>query len=353
VLFWGIAETSSPLPLSELMAPRQDKGIRMVEPARPAWDDLRIVLEVARQGSIYGAAKILKVDHSTVTRRVAHVELVLERRLFDRSSRGIRARPETEELIKHIQMMEVHAAAMHEAIGLSAETRTRTVRVATMEGLSSGYLARRVEEITLGDPTLRIELFSNPHIVDLLKKETDIFLSFFDPGIAGLVSEQIGEIAIFLYGSERYRARHGLPGSRDELGAHRYVGYIPEMISIDSVRWLEEILPDANVAFCSNSVIAQRSAAVAGTGLVVLPAFVGDESPALFRIMPEDIRILRPVWMSVGLDQHLLKTIKQTAKAIARIFAADSKFLLGEAKSSEARSLSAYTLTEFDPTETA
>ncbi len=64
----------------------------MAELARLAWDDLRVVLEVARQGSIYGAAKALKVDHSTVTRRVAHVELILERRLFDRSSRGIRAR---------------------------------------------------------------------------------------------------------------------------------------------------------------------------------------------------------------------------------------------------------------------
>jgi len=153
----------------------------------------------------------------------------------------------------------VHAGAMHEAIGLSAETRTRTVRVATMEGLSSGYLARRVEEITLGDPTLRIELFSNPHIVDLLKKETDIFLSFFDPGIAGLVSEQIGEIAIFLYGSERYRVRHGLPGSRDELGAHRYVGYIPEMISIDSVRWLEEISVSCDRCGCRSGSISISS----------------------------------------------------------------------------------------------
>jgi DNA-binding transcriptional LysR family regulator len=307
----------------------------MAELARLAWDDLRVVLEVARQGSIYGAAKVLKVDHSTVTRRVSQVELILERRLFDRSSRGIRARPGTEELFEHIRLMEVHAAAMHEAIGMSAEARTRTVRVATMEGLSSGYLARRVQEITIGNPTLRIELFSNPHIVDLLKKETDIFLSFFDPGVSGLVSEKIGEIAIYLYGSERYRARYGLPNAIAELRDHRYVGYIDEMISIDSVRWLDEILPDANVVFGSNSVIAQRSAAVAGTGLVVLPAFVGDENPALFRIMQQEIRILRPVWMSVGLDQHLLKAIKQTAKAIARVFAADRQFLLGERLSLE------------------
>ena len=80
-----------------------------------------------------------------------------------------------------------------------------------MEGLASGYLARRIQEITLDDASVRIELFSNPHIVDLLKKETDIFLSFFDPLIPGLISRQIGETAIYLYGSERYREHHGLP----------------------------------------------------------------------------------------------------------------------------------------------
>jgi DNA-binding transcriptional LysR family regulator len=199
-----------------------------------------------------------------------------------------------------------------------------------MEGLASGYLARRIPEIALEDAGIRVELFSNPHIVDLLKKETDIFLSFFNPTIPGLISQQIGETAIYLYGSERYLARYGQPNSRAELGQHRYVGYIPEMISIESVKWLDQIVPDANLVFSSNSVIAQRNAAIAGAGLVVLPTFVGDENSALFRILPEQIRILRPIWMSVGRDQHALRTISRTAKAIARVFAADKNFLLGD-----------------------
>ncbi|MBN8970073.1 MAG: LysR family transcriptional regulator [Rhizobiales bacterium] len=302
----------------------------MPQLARLAWDDLRVVLEVARQGSIYAAAKIMKVDHSTVTRRIAHVELILERRLFDRSNRGITPRPETEHLLEHIRSMEMHAAAMHEELERNVATQVRAIRVATMEGLASGYLARRIQEITLDEPGIRIELFSNPHIVDLLKKETDIFLSFFDPMIPGLISEQIGETAIYLYGSARYQALHGLPGSREELGAHRYVGYIPEMVSIESVRWLDQLVPNAHLAFCSNSVIAQRNAAIAGAGLAVLPTFVGDETGALFRVLPDQIRSLRPVWMSVARDQHVLKTISRSAKAIARIFAADRPFLLGD-----------------------
>jgi DNA-binding transcriptional LysR family regulator len=286
------------------------------------------VLEIARQGSIYGAAKVLNVDHSTVTRRLAHVEHVFERQLFDRSSKGISPRQDTESIIAHIRMMEVHALAMRDEL-VAARTAPRTVRIATMEGLASGYLARRIESIAGDKDEIRIALFSNPHIVDLLKKETDIFLSFFDPKTPGLISEKVGDIAVYLYGSEAYAQRHGLPQSAADLPAHRYVSYIPEMVTIESVRWLEEILPEPFVVFCSNSVIAQRNAAESGKGLAALPVFVGEESQLLFRVLPEQISITRPVWISVTRDQHLIKGVRQTAKAIADVFAGDAALLMG------------------------
>lgn len=300
-----------------------------------AWDDLRIVLEVARQGSIYAAAKMLKVDHSTVTRRVSHVEHVLERRLFDRSNKGIRPRAETETFLSHVREMERHAVTMLDEFGQSQQAKVRPVRIATMEGLASGYLARRIEAITNSKFDIRIELFSNPHIVDLLKKETDIFLSFFNPRIPGLISNQVGDVGIYLYGSKNYRRHYGLPPSRDELGSHRYVSYIDEMVSIESVRWLDEIVPNANVVFSSNSVFAQRNAAIQGCGLAALPVFVGEEISSLFRVLSDEIRILRPVWMSVGRDQYFLKAIKQCHKSIEKIFSADRDFLLGEKRSLE------------------
>lgn len=301
----------------------------MPQLARLAWDDLRVVLEVARQGSIYAAAKVLKVDHSTVTRRIAQVELNLERQLFDRSNRGITPRPETEGLLEHLRSMEIHAAAAHEELERKVSAQKRSIRVATMEGLASNYLARRIQQISTTEPDIRIDLFSNPHIVDLLKKETDIFLSFFDPMVSGLISEPIGEIAIYLYGSKNYQAAHGLPASKDELTSHRYVGYIPEMISIESVRWLDQLVPGATLSFCSNSVIAQRNAAIAGAGLAVLPTFVAEENDQLFRVLPDQIRSQRTIWMSVGRDQQVLRTINRTAKAISRAFAEDQPFLLG------------------------
>ncbi len=43
--------------------------------ARLAWDDLNTVLAVSRGGSLSAAARVLGVNHSTVSRRLAALEM--------------------------------------------------------------------------------------------------------------------------------------------------------------------------------------------------------------------------------------------------------------------------------------
>ena len=52
------------------------------------WDDLRYVLAVAEAGSLAGAARELRVNHSTVLRRIAAFEQQLALRLFERLPTG-------------------------------------------------------------------------------------------------------------------------------------------------------------------------------------------------------------------------------------------------------------------------
>lgn len=302
---------------------------------RISWDDLRIICEVARQGSIHGAAKALRLDHSTVTRRVGQIEILLQRRLFDRSNRGVNVRPEASELIKHVRSMELHAAAVQEEMGRTTKGQTSPVRIATMEGIASCYLAPRINRVAESDPRLKIELFSNPHIVDLLKKETDLFISFFNPKITGLSSRKIGECAIHVYGSKKYEKQYGMPKTRDELQDHRFVSYITEMVTIESVRWLEELVPNPNVVFASNSIISQTNAAVSGVGLVVLPTFVGSEAHSLFRVLPDQVIIVRSIWLSVTKDQSELPSIRSATNIITELFSTDRPYLMGQESESK------------------
>ena len=53
------------------------------------WDDLRFLVEIGREGTLAAAARRLKVDQTTVARRLRALEDALCTPLFEkRSSRG-------------------------------------------------------------------------------------------------------------------------------------------------------------------------------------------------------------------------------------------------------------------------
>ena len=298
----------------------------MTRIASAKWDDLRIFLEVARQGSVQAAARRLKLDHSTVGRRIEYLESVLAVKLLDRTRKGVVVREEAKPLLAQIEQMDVHASSLEDAVAGARETQV--VRVATMEGLASCYVARRLLALPKYAPGVRIELVSIPQTVDLSRKEADVFLSFFNPKARGLESALFATFNLFLYCSREYEQQHGIPRDRDDLQHHIFVGYIDDLLAIHAVRWLDELVSEPQMNFNSNSILAQRSAAVSGLGIVLLPTFVAAGVTELQRIAPE-INVQREVWVSVRTEQGHLARIKSVTEFLRYIFNRDADFLLG------------------------
>ena len=293
------------------------------------WDDLKVFLEVARQGSVHAAARRLKLDHSTVCRRIGRLESLLAVKLFDRSRRGIAVRSEAHGLLKHVEQMDRHAGSLEDAIAHADTDASHVVRVATMEGIASGYLARCLPALDQFGKNLKLELVSIPQAVDLNRKEADIFLSFFDPDARGLNSTLFGDFALYLYCSKDYLRRHGTPRNREDLNRHTFVGYIDDLLSINAVRWLDEVVTAPTMSFHSNSVIAQCNAAVSGIGIVLLPTFVAVGVGGLQRILADEVCVRREVWVSVRTEQSHLARIKAVTQFLKFIFERDKDFLMG------------------------
>jgi DNA-binding transcriptional LysR family regulator len=301
-----------------------------MNPNAAKWDDLKMFLEVARHGSVHAAAKRLRLDHSTVCRRIGRLESLLAVKLFDRSRKGIAVRREAQGLLKHIEQMDRHAGSLEDAFVRSKNSETQVVRIATMEGIASGYLARRLPALQQFGPGVKIELVSIPQAVDLNRKEADVFLSFFNPDARGLKSALFGTFSLFLYCSKEYLRRYGMPRTREDLDAHVFVGYIDDLLAINAVRWLDEVVTAPVMSFHSNSVFAQCNAAVSGLGIALLPTFVGEGVPGLQRILPDKVAVQRDVWVSVRTEQSHLSRIKAATQFLKQIFARDAEFLLGK-----------------------
>ena len=52
------------------------------------WDNVRVFLAVARGGQFVAAARRLRLDHATVSRRIAALEAALGAKLFERRTTG-------------------------------------------------------------------------------------------------------------------------------------------------------------------------------------------------------------------------------------------------------------------------
>src|SRR5436309_1408524 len=96
--------------------PELPDKVSLSMPSTAKWDDLRIFLEVARHGSVQAASKRLKLDHSTVTRRIGKLESLLAVKLLDRGQNGIVVREEAKPLLKHIEQMDMHAGSLEDAV---------------------------------------------------------------------------------------------------------------------------------------------------------------------------------------------------------------------------------------------
>jgi DNA-binding transcriptional LysR family regulator len=288
-----------------------------------------VFLEVARQGSVHAAAKRLRLDHSTVCRRVGKLESILSVKLLNRTRKGVTVRADVHELLKHIENMDVHANALEDAIVRGSAGGSQLVRVATMEGLASQYVARRLSLLAEFDASVRLELVSIPQTVDLSRKEADVFLSFFNPRTPGLTSKRTASVAMHLYCSPSYLRRRGTPQTLADLAEHDFIGYIEELLTIDAVRWLDDLVQNPRIVFHSNSILAQCNAAINGLGIVMLPTFVAVDVAGLQRLFP-DVSVQRDVWLSVRTEQMHLPRIKAVNKFLTHIFEQDRAFLLGQ-----------------------
>ena len=286
------------------------------------WDDLKVFLHAARGGSLGSAAKRLRVDQSTVSRRIAHLECTMGMALFERLPSGLRVNEAGERLLCHAERIESAIIAMREDVQGGSGMAGR-VRLATMEGIASLYLASRFSRLRRQHPDLTIELLTSPQTVSVNRREADLFLSFFMPSGLGMVSEKLGCFQLGLYGSRSYFDREGMPENPADLARHSFVTYIDDLIQLNSVRWLDDVIKNPTVSFHSNSMIAQMNAAAGGLGLVLLPSFAADGRDDLVPVLHDRLSTTRELWINVHNDLQFVPRIRVVSGFLKAMFKAD------------------------------
>lgn len=293
------------------------------------WDDLRYFLELARRGRLAVVARHFRVEHTTVGRRIAELEAALGGKLFDRSDRGHKLTQLGKKLLHYAEQMEIGAHGVSDAVGLS-HADGETVRLVTMEGIGSFYIAPRLAKLKAQHPKLLVELVTSPQLGNLAKREADVMLSFACPENPSVVVRKIGWFSLRLYASEQYLCTYGAPISAADLKQHVFVDYIDELVSIPAVRWLRDAVSAPNIVFRSTSMSAHQSAAAGGLGIALLPSFTAARDSRLRPVLKGHVEVKRDIWLATHDHSRKRPKILALMDFIRREIEADSAFLQGK-----------------------
>jgi DNA-binding transcriptional LysR family regulator len=256
--------------------------------AEPDWNDFKVVLALATGQSIAGAARVLGVDGSTVSRRLAALEDCLEARLIVRGGQRFDWTAEGRAVL---------AAA--EAIQAAASEATRAVRSAKVDGAATvivscppgiaATLTRMIPAMQEKRPQLSLEFTAENRSVDLAKGEAHVAIRMFRPTEPSLVCRRAFEMGWAVFASSDYLAEHGCPATPNDLGSHRLVRYVSALHKVSGPRWLEEHKgAGVNSAQVDNTEVAAHVVA-SGVGIGVVPCAVVLGRPELVRIFPDPV----------------------------------------------------------------
>ena len=291
------------------------------------WDDLRFVLALRKAGSLARAARELKVDHTTVGRRIEAVESDLGVRLFTRTTTGYVPTAEAERLLPDLEQVEAAVLSLERGAHASHDSLDGSVRITSGETFGACYLAPRLAAFGREHPGLTIELVTGGEVLDLARREADVAVRFFRSQHESLVVRRVAELAHALYASEDYLARRPLK-SADELSEHAILTTTPGPNVIEAA-WIDRITQGARPAFVSNLTTALVAAARAGAGIAVLPRYLGDPEPTLRRLpMPDEPR--EAIWITVHRDLKHTRRVRVVLDFLDECLQKDRGLLLGE-----------------------
>lgn len=295
------------------------------------WNDVRAFHAVAQAGQFSRAAAILRVDPTTLGRRLRRLEQHLEVTLFERTRAGQTLTEAGEALLAKAEAMAESARSIDEVLALQSGLGG-SLRISVSEGFGSQFLTRYLEDFARDNPNLVIELAASSGFLSPSRREADIAVMLSRPKAGPVVCRKLADYRLMLYASPAYMARRGRPASPAALAdGHTLISYVPELLYAPELNYLDDFCPGLTAQIRSSSINAQHRLIAEGAGVGVLPHFVAQQTPDLQMVCP-DHSITRSFWLVTHRDTQDLARVRAGKYWLMNCVQSGRDRLLGKAR---------------------
>jgi len=255
------------------------------------WDDLRIIAAVRDAGSYAGASRHLRIDETTVGRRLLRLERALGAKLFEAVD-GVRSpTAQCDMVLSHVETMAGHVAEI-EKIGVSSAGIAGRFRVASTNAVAEEILAPRAAALLAAHPRLALQFLTSSENVKFSRWQADFAVRLRKPDKGDFTISKLGELRLYLFEpAVEIGAQPVICAYPDELGS------IPETLALKA-RGMQE-----RARLVTNSVRVIRTLIATHQAAGILPDCVSAELLADRHLRATALPRRRDVWLLV--QNHL------------------------------------------------
>jgi DNA-binding transcriptional LysR family regulator len=285
------------------------------------WDEIKTAFQVARLGTVSGAAEVLGVHHATVIRHVDALERQLGVKLFQRHARGYTPTEAGEDLLR------VGQATADQFNQLAGRIKGRGSDVSgelVITSLSSvaGLIAPLLAQFQLGHPGLVVRYLTGARLFRLEYGEAHVAIrAGAAPDQPDNVVQKLTQLQIAAFASSSYVEKHGMPDSPEAYQGHRYVGPDDRMSRAPSAVWMRETLPEEAVAFRCTDTRANDAAILTGAGIGFMTLYEARKHPDLVQVHAPRPEWAVPLWLVTHVDLHRTYKVQAALKFLKDHFA--------------------------------
>lgn len=267
------------------------------------WDDLRVFLAVARSGSISGGAKLLDLQHSTVSRRMHKLEQDLGVRLFDKLPGGYMVTSAGENLMQAAGRMECEVLEVDGILSGTDLKPSGPLRVTAIDNMATTVLMPMFTSFSRRYPDVTLHLMVSNSDASLAQREADVAIRLTNTPPETLIGKRVLTVSSAIYASPEYIEQLGRDGGEPQWLGVECCGF--------HKLWTKQACGNQAPRFVVDDTLLTQAALREGMGVSILPCFMGDPDPRLVRYADP-----RPEW-DLGLWLLLHPDLKRTTRVLA------------------------------------
>ncbi len=279
-------------------------------------DDLLLLADVHRAGSLSAGARTLGLPKATVSRRLAALEAAVGTRVFVPGARRLKLTDFGLALAERAARHRDDIEDTRHWIGVQESRPRGRLRINVPADFAILVMAEPMARFVQRYPEVQLDVDTTPRRVDLLNEDIDLVVRIGPLEDSPLVARRLMTLERGLFASPGYLRDHPAPKTPADLRDHAFV-VLQQALSFPQhlQRGRRSVEVRMGGALSCNSVSLVRALALAGGGLASFPHGMVRTDVAEGRLVP-----VLPEWRFEALPVSLLTASRKLMPAKVRAF---------------------------------